>query len=130
MVKKMPLAVYDRLRHPEDGFESLLDVANQPFRLLQLRRELLIRRVAIAGEDVGIDAVQPQLGHCGIVERRNPLAPYFPYDHVRDAIVRLGPGKRSAGTWIEACDQCAHATQLRIVYVQQTFQLAEIARGK
>jgi hypothetical protein len=59
MVEKMPLAVDDRLRHSQDSFESLLDVANQPFRLLQLRRELLVRRFAIARENVAVSRMDP-----------------------------------------------------------------------
>src|SRR3984893_18991249 len=114
MVEKMPLAVDDRLRHPQDGFESLLDVANQLFRFLELRRELLIRGIAVAGEDVGIDPVQPQLGHRSVVERCDPFAPYLAYDHVRDDIVRFGPGKFGAGTWIEARDQRANAPALPV----------------
>src|SRR5206468_9548847 len=105
MFEEPPLPVDDRLRYAKDRLEPLLDVADQPFRFLQLRGELLVRSLAIAGEDVGIDAVQPQLRHRRLVERRTPASPELSYDHVRDHIVRLGLGKAGAGARIEACDQ-------------------------
>ena len=46
--------------------------------------ELLVRRFAVARQDVGVDPVQAQLGHRGFVERRYPLAANLAYDHVRE----------------------------------------------
>ena len=117
VLEEMALAVDDRLRYAQDCLEPLLDVADQPFRFLQLRGKLLVRSLTIASEDVGVDAVQPQLGHRCLVERRHPPSPELPYDHVRDHIVRLGLGKAGAGARVEACDQRAHAAQAGVVRV-------------
>jgi len=73
---------------PQDRLEALGDVADHPLRLLQLRRELLVRGFAVAGQDVGVDAVEAQPGHRRLVERRHPLAAHLLYDHVGDDIVR------------------------------------------
>ena len=90
MLEEMTLAIDDGLRDAQNRLEALLHVADQPFRFLQLRCELLIRRFAIAGENVGVDAVEPQLRHRRLVERRNPAPPHLTYDHVGDHVVRLG----------------------------------------
>ena len=117
VLEEVALAVDNRLRYAQDRLEPLLNVADQPFRFLQLRGELLVRSLAIAGEDVGIDAVQPQLGHRRLVKRRDPPSPELPYDHIRNHIVRLGLGKAGAGARVEACDQRAHAAQAGVVRV-------------
>ena len=43
MVEEVALTVDNGLRYPQYGLKALLDVANEPLRFLQLRRELLVR---------------------------------------------------------------------------------------
>ena len=91
---------------------------------------MLVRGVPVSGEDIRVDAIQPQLRHRGLVERGGPFAAVFTYDNIRDHVVRLGLGEAGAGARIEARDQRAHAAKAGVVGVQQPLELAEIPRGK
>src|SRR6185312_3600396 len=52
VTREMALSLDDRLGHPQDGFEALLHVLDEPARLLQLRRK---RAAATrAGGDLGV----------------------------------------------------------------------------
>ena len=84
VLEEAALALDDGLRHAQDRLEALLHVADQPLGFLQLRRELLVRRFAVARQDVGVDAVEAQLGHRRLVERRGPLVAYLAHDARRE----------------------------------------------
>src|SRR5258706_1987369 len=74
VLEKVALAVDDRLRDAQDGVEALLHVLDQPARFLQLAGELLVSRIAVALQDIGVQPVDAQFRHRVRVERGEPYA--------------------------------------------------------
>jgi len=118
VLEEAALALDDGFRDAQDRVEALLHVADQPLGLLQLRRELLVRRFAIARQDIGVDAIEAQLGHRHLVERRGPLATDLAHDHVGDHVVRLVLGECRAGSRAQAADQFPHGLDAGVVAMQ------------
>ena len=130
MLEEAALALDDRLRDPQDRLEPLLHVADQPLGFLQLRRELLRRRVAGAREDVRVDAVDAQLRHRRVVERGGPVAAHLAHDHVGHDVVRLGPRERRAGARVERPDELADRAHRGVVALQDALELRDVAVGE
>ena len=72
--EELALAVDDGLGDALDGFEALLDVLDQPARLLQLAGRLPLPRRCLA-EDFGVEAVDPQARVGVRIDVGRPLAP-------------------------------------------------------
>ena len=129
MLEEMPLPVDDGLGHAQDGLETLLDVLDQPARLLQLRGHLAAR-TAIVLQDVGIHAVDAELGDRIRVQGGDPYILDLAHDDVGHDVAGFGLGICGPGPWIERLHQALRQAQLVIIAGEQAFQADEIARGQ
>src|SRR6266513_161211 len=130
VLEKMALSVDDRLRHAQDGLESLLHVLDQPARLLQLMRELAARLTAVVLQDIGIHAIDAQLRQRVGVEARHPDVLDFLHYHVGHDVACLAGRERGAGTRVEALDQSLGLAQLVVSALQHLPELRKVARRK
>ena len=90
MLEKLALTIDDSLRDTVDGFETLLDVLDQPARFLQLAGQVAVA-APLLRQDFGIEAIdaQPRVG-VGVDVGR-PFALEFLDDDVGRDIARLLP---------------------------------------
>ena len=107
-----------RLRHEEspdgqDRREALLDVAHRPTCLLQVSRELAVARVAVLPEQLGVGAVQLQLGHERGVQPHRPLTVDPAHDDIGRHVQRGGLAEAPARVRVEAADRRAGGPDVR-----------------
>ena len=85
--KKLALAFDDGLRHAQDGFETLLQILDEPARLLQLSGHFLRVLLVALLQDVGVNLIDAQARHGFRIQACAPDAAVAFHQHIRHDIV-------------------------------------------
>ena len=84
----------------------------------------------MARQDVGIHAVDAQLGHGISVETGDPHALHLAYVHVRYDVVHFVGAERRTGPRVQREDEGTRGAQGEIVDAEHLLQFADVARGE
>jgi CheY-like chemotaxis protein len=118
----------DGLGHPLDGDEALLEIADEPARLLQLLCKQRAVAVPRAAELRRILLVDPKLRiHCGI-DHADPALALLADDYIRNDGARLERAHARSGARVEAADEIPCDTNLGLGAEQRFLQAREVAR--
>src|SRR6185437_14438241 len=128
VLEEIALPGDDSLRDSLDGEKALLEIANEPARLLQVLGEE--RRLAFADlpELLGILLIDADAGIDRGVDRDEPALLLLPHDHVRDDRARLEGAELRAGPRIETADQIEGDVQLLVRAAERLLKLLMVAR--
>ena len=130
MRKESFLALDDGGGHAQDGVKALLNVLDEPARLLQ---PLLQGRTALALvllECVGINIVHAQLGHDLAIERDLEAAPGLDHQHVGHDHVTLDIDKAPARLRVEPADEADGQLDGALRKTAQLRQPLDVAFGQ
>ena len=133
MHKEVLLPLHDGFGHPQDGVEALLNVLDEPARLLQA---LLQRGMSFAAfvtaQHAGVDVMYTQLGHDFGIELHRKVHParagsHRAHDDIGHHDIALHVDKATPRTGLKAGDQRDGLAQLLFASAAQAGKLAQIA---
>ena len=127
------LPLHNGLRDPQNGVKALLNVLDEPARLLQalLQRSMTIT-ATVATQGASVNVVHAQARHDGGVELHGKLhaprsGPHRAHDHVGHHDLAFHIGKAPGRPGLQPGDQHHGLTQALLAHATQAGELAKIA---
>ena len=130
MRKKSLLPLDDGGGHAQDGVKALLNVLDEPARLLQALLQGGAALALVLLERVGINVVHAQLGHDLAIERDLEAAPGFDHQHVGHHHVALDIDKAPARLRVEPANQADGQLDGALRKTAQLRQALDVAFGQ